>query len=96
MDNRKVQPLLFIPISVYVPKMERLDLIELSEAEIAFALEIVLRADSAAIPLLKGKGAPRHCTVRDAAMRAFAIHLAGKLRQHMRCFRSPAGRSHST
>ena len=71
------------------------DLIELTEGEIAFALEIILRADSSAVPMLKGKGAPKDCTVRDALMRAFANHLAGHLRRHMRCFRGPAERLHS-
>lgn len=46
-----------------------LELIECTEVEIAFALEIILRADSHAIPVLKGKGLPRDCTVRDAMMR---------------------------
>lgn len=87
--------LLLIPLSVYVPIMPDADLIELTEAEIAFALEIILRADSHAIPVLKGKGSPRDCNVRDAAMRAFAKHLACHLRQHMRCFRGTGERLHS-
>ncbi len=70
-------------------------LIELTEAEVAFALEIILRSDSGAIPVLKGKGAPRDCNVRDAMMRASAERLARHLRQHMRCFRSPPGPNHA-
>jgi hypothetical protein len=70
-------------------------LVELTEAELAFALEIVLRSDSGAIPVLKGKGSPRDCTVRDILMRQFAEHLATCLRTHVRCFRGPAERPYS-
>ncbi len=53
-----------------MPSQHRL--LELTEAEIAFALEMILRSDSSAIPVLKGKGAPKDCNIRDAVMRAFA------------------------
>ena len=69
---------------------------ELSEAELAFALEIILRADSTAIPVLKGKGSPRDCNVRDAMMRRFAEHLAAKLRMQVKCCRGPGQWLHST
>lgn len=72
------------------------EFIELSEEEIAFSLEIILRADTSAIPLLRGKGAPRDCDRRDAMVRIFAQHLAGKLRQHVRCFRTKRQQLHST
>ena len=71
------------------------DLTELTEAELAFALEIILRSDSHAIPVLKGKGAPKDCTVRDGLMRAFAGHLAAQLRMHMRYFKGIPEASHS-
>lgn len=72
------------------------ELVELSEAEIAFTLEIILRADSTAIPILKGKGAPKDCNIRDALVRVFAEHLSSKLRQHVRCFRPRSHELHST
>jgi hypothetical protein len=71
-------------------------LVELTEAELAFALEIVLRSDSGAIPVLKGKAAPKDCAIRDAMMRRFAEHLARLLRTHMKCYRVPPQTSHST
>ena len=75
--------------------MDRMDLIELTEAEVAFALAIILRSDSHAIPIMKGKGSTKDCTIRDAMMQAFAERLARHLCQHLRCFRSPAAPSHS-
>jgi hypothetical protein len=85
-----------ILLSAYVPMKVRQGFVELTEAELAFALEIILRSDSAAIPVLKGRGAPKDCNVRDALMRRFAEQLAGRLRSHMKCYRGPMEPPHST
>jgi hypothetical protein len=71
------------------------DLQELTEAELAFTLEIILRSDSKAIPVMRGQGASKDCTVRDVQMREFARHLALRLRMHVKCCRGPAEKMHS-
>jgi hypothetical protein len=68
---------------------------ELTEAELAFALEIILRSGSKAIPIMRGQGAAKDCTVRDDQMREFARHLAQRLHMHVRCYRGSAEKMHS-
>ncbi len=68
---------------------------ELTEAELTFTLEIILRSDSKAIPVMKGQGSSKDCTVRDIQMQVFARHLAKRLRMHVKCVRSPPEPLHS-
>lgn len=71
------------------------DLQELTEAELALTLEIILRSDSKAIPVMRGQGASRDCTIRDVQMREFARYLAQRLRMHVKCIRGHGAQSHS-
>lgn len=71
------------------------ELQEATSSEVATALRIILAANSHKVPVLRGKGASKDTAIRDAQIDQFALMMATKLREHLRCFEVTSSQWHS-
>ena len=71
------------------------DMVELTHDELVQTIVIILRADTSAIPVMRGKGSTHDTFIRDYQTERFAEHLATCIRQHARCFKHRSGPLHS-